>query len=82
MALANVELETLVSEPDALTTRPPKVLNVPKLLEILGYFQTVFQINQKSSQDKSGIRNNFSKIGRCLFGLKMYCKKMHCGLDC
>ena len=25
MALAGVELETLVSEPDALTTRPPPV---------------------------------------------------------
>ena len=28
MALAGVELETLVSEPDALTTRPPPCANI------------------------------------------------------
>ena len=28
-ALAGVELESLVSEPDALTTRPPPCVNVP-----------------------------------------------------
>ena len=28
MALAGVELETLVSEPDALTTRPPTASNL------------------------------------------------------
>ena len=29
MALAGVELETLVSEPDALTTQPPPGLRLP-----------------------------------------------------
>ena len=33
MALVGVELETLVSEPDALTTRPPPCALVPLLRE-------------------------------------------------
>ena len=34
MALAGVELETLVSETDALTTRPPNFLAVEYISEI------------------------------------------------
>ena len=34
MALAGVELETLVSEPDALTTRPPFFLEEIKIVFI------------------------------------------------
>ena len=29
MALVGIELETIVSEPDALTTRPPKIFTMP-----------------------------------------------------
>ena len=32
MALVGIELETLVSESDALTTRPPKILPVRRQL--------------------------------------------------
>ena len=31
MALVGIELETLVSEPDALTTRPPPTASIVKL---------------------------------------------------
>ena len=39
MALAGVELEMLVSEPDALTTRPPPLI----------YVITISNINYKTS---------------------------------
>ena len=32
MALAGIELETLVSEPDALTTRPPPCADLPDFI--------------------------------------------------
>ena len=37
MALVAVELETLVSEPDALTTRPPSSSFKPYLTLYIGY---------------------------------------------
>ena len=40
MALAGVELETLVSEPDALTTRPPPCATTKKIFQNLGLNKT------------------------------------------
>ena len=44
MALAGVELETLVSEPDALTTRPPPCALITNLRLTNSLVQTSLQL--------------------------------------
>ena len=55
MAIVGVELETLVSEPDALTTRPPPCANVKPMVfnkEKAGFSADVLFPNPLCCEDK------------------------------
>ena len=47
MALVGVELETLVSEPDALTTRPPQIVQFNHIPDAVKYIPVLLFYDER-----------------------------------